>query len=49
MTDRFIGHPQSVESLVKVDEDTLITCSEDGIVRVIQVHTSRLRPNTLVA
>mmetsp|Transcript_20854 Transcript_20854/g.42309 ORF Transcript_20854/g.42309 Transcript_20854/m.42309 type:complete len:215 (-) Transcript_20854:47-691(-) len=42
MSDRFVGHPQSVESLVKVDEDTLCTCSEDGIIRVISVHPNKL-------
>ncbi|EKX48261.1 hypothetical protein GUITHDRAFT_86068 [Guillardia theta CCMP2712] len=40
--DRFVGHPQSVESMVKVDEDTLITCSEDGIIRVISVMPNKL-------
>eukprot|EP00288_Rhodomonas_lens_P015959 CAMPEP_0177708220 /NCGR_PEP_ID=MMETSP0484_2-20121128/10165_1 /TAXON_ID=354590 /ORGANISM="Rhodomonas lens, Strain RHODO" /LENGTH=375 /DNA_ID=CAMNT_0019219779 /DNA_START=11 /DNA_END=1138 /DNA_ORIENTATION=- len=42
MSDRFVGHPQSVESLVKVDEDTVCTCSEDGIIRVISVHPNKL-------
>lgn len=33
MSDRFPGHPESVEALLKVDEDTVLTGSSDGIVR----------------
>lgn len=33
MSDRFPGHPESVETVLKVDEDTLLTGSSDGIVR----------------
>ncbi|GLD97506.1 hypothetical protein PINS_up006196 [Pythium insidiosum] len=42
MSDRFPGHPESVESILKVDEDTVLTGSSDGIVRVVQVHPNKL-------
>ncbi|CEG35343.1 transducin family protein wd-40 repeat family protein [Plasmopara halstedii] len=42
MSDRFPGHPDSVETLLKVDEDTVLTGSSDGIVRVVQVHPNKL-------
>eukprot|EP01138_Halocafeteria_seosinensis_P011556 gb/GECG01011805.1/.p1 GENE.gb/GECG01011805.1/~~gb/GECG01011805.1/.p1 ORF type:complete len:154 (+),score=13.34 gb/GECG01011805.1/:1-462(+) len=34
---RFPGHPQSVDAILRVDEDTIITGSSDGIIRVIQI------------
>ncbi|KAI9918444.1 hypothetical protein PsorP6_011507 [Peronosclerospora sorghi] len=42
MSDRFPGHPDSVEALLKVDEDTVLTGSSDGIVRVVQLHPNKL-------
>lgn len=42
MSDRFPGHPDSVESVLKVDEDTVLTGSSDGIIRVVQVHPNKL-------
>ncbi|KAF1791537.1 WD40-repeat-containing domain [Phytophthora cactorum] len=36
------GHPDSVEALLKVDEDTVLTGSSDGIVRVVQLHPNKL-------
>jgi WD40 repeat protein len=36
-TDRFPGHPESVESMCKIDESSLITASSDGIIRQISV------------
>lgn len=35
MSDRFPGHPDSVEALLKVDEDTVLTGSSDGIIRYV--------------
>ena len=32
-TDRFPGHPQSIDAMLFVDEDTVCTGSSDGIVR----------------
>lgn len=36
--DRITGHPNSVECMLKVDENTLITGAEDGFVRGISVY-----------
>jgi WD repeat-containing protein 55 len=41
-SDRFPGHPESVTSMVKFDEDTLLTASSDGVIRILQVHPNRL-------
>lgn len=41
-SDRFPGHPESVDALVKYDEDTLITGSSDGLLRVINVLPNKL-------
>jgi len=42
-SDRFPGHPQSLDALLKIDEDTVLTGSSDGLVRAVQ-----LLPNTLL-
>ncbi|KAF9921979.1 hypothetical protein FBU30_007936 [Linnemannia zychae] len=36
-TDRFIGHPNSVDTICKIDEDTVATGSSDGIIRIIDI------------
>jgi hypothetical protein len=41
-SDRFPGHPESVESLVKWDEDTVLTGSSDGGLRIVGVLPNRL-------
>lgn len=40
--DRITGHPESVDGMVKVDESTLMTGSEDGVLRIIQVLPNQL-------
>ncbi|CAG8546112.1 5238_t:CDS:2, partial [Acaulospora morrowiae] len=35
--DRFIGHPSSIDTIVKINEDMICTGSSDGIVRVIGI------------
>lgn len=42
MNDRFPGHPYSVESLLKIDEDTLLTASSDGMMRIVQIQPNQL-------
>lgn len=42
MSDRFPGHPHSVDAIVKLDEDTIITGSSDGMLRVVQIHPNKL-------
>ncbi|KAL7503901.1 hypothetical protein ACHAXN_005762 [Cyclotella atomus] len=43
ISDRFPGHPQSIDALLKIDEDTILTGSSDGLVRAVQ-----LLPNALL-
>ena len=42
VSDRFPGHPASIDALLKVDEDTLLTGSSDGLVRLVQIHPDKL-------
>lgn len=42
--DRLLGHPNSIDTMVKYDEDTLITGAEDGLIRAVSVH-----PNEILA
>jgi len=41
VSDRFPGHPNSIDALVKVDEDTLLTGSSDGLIRVVSIHPDK--------
>ncbi|KAG7359236.1 WD repeat-containing protein [Nitzschia inconspicua] len=41
-SDRFPGHPSSIDALLKIDEDTLLTGSSDGRIRVVQVQPDKL-------
>ncbi|KAL3146129.1 hypothetical protein ABBQ38_015474 [Trebouxia sp. C0009 RCD-2024] len=41
-SDRFPGHPSSVDALVKYDADTIITGSSDGIIRIINILPNRM-------
>lgn len=41
-SDRFVGHPASVDTLVKLDEDTILSGSEDGIIRVLTVLPNKM-------
>ncbi|KAF9916308.1 hypothetical protein BX616_004093 [Lobosporangium transversale] len=36
-TDRFLGHPNSIDTICKIDEDTVATGSSDGIIRIIDI------------
>ncbi|KDN52509.1 WD40 repeat-like protein [Tilletiaria anomala UBC 951] len=40
--DRLAGHPASVDSLDVLDEDTVLTGSSDGLVRVVQIYPHKL-------
>ncbi len=42
--DRIVGHPNSIDTMIKYDEDTVITGSEDGLIRGVSV-----LPNKIVA
>ncbi|GMH70519.1 hypothetical protein TrRE_jg11263 [Triparma retinervis] len=37
VSDRFPGHPDSIDAMVKVDESTIVTGSSDGLLRVCSV------------
>lgn len=37
LTDRFVGHPQSVDSIVALDDGTIATGGSDGIIRYCDV------------
>jgi len=41
ISDRFPGHPSSVDALLKVDENTVLTGSSDGLIRVVQIHPDK--------
>lgn len=40
--DRIKGHPMSVDALVKIAEDGILTGSSDGQIRVVSVHSTKL-------
>ncbi|KAI8140985.1 WD40-repeat-containing domain protein [Fennellomyces sp. T-0311] len=35
--DRIMGHPNSIDTICKLDEDTICTGSSDGIIRIVSV------------
>eukprot|EP00262_Sarcandra_glabra_P007318 TRINITY_DN2001_c0_g1_i1.p1 TRINITY_DN2001_c0_g1~~TRINITY_DN2001_c0_g1_i1.p1 ORF type:complete len:352 (+),score=69.44 TRINITY_DN2001_c0_g1_i1:120-1175(+) len=41
-SDRFLGHPMSVDALLKLDEDTVISGSEDGVIRLVGILPNRI-------
>ena len=40
--DRFPGHPSSVDAMVKVSEDIVLTGSSDGLIRVITIFPNQM-------
>lgn len=40
--DRITGHPNSIECMVKYDENTVITGGEDGLIRAVSVLPNRV-------
>ena len=42
--DRIVGHPNSIDTMIMYDEDTVITGSEDGLIRAVSV-----LPNKIIA
>jgi hypothetical protein len=41
-SDRFPGHPDSVTCLLKIDEDTILSASSDGLIRVLSVQPNKM-------
>ena len=41
-SDRYPGHPETVDCVVKIDERTMLTGSSDGLIRAIQVQPNKL-------
>lgn len=41
-TDRFPGHPSSVDCMVALDDDTVITGSDDGVIRIVNVIPNKM-------
>lgn len=41
-SDRFIGHPKSVEAILKLNEDTILTGSSDGLIRLITILPNKM-------
>lgn len=40
--DRIVGHPNAITCMVKLDEDTVITGGEDGLLRVVSILPNRV-------
>lgn len=40
--DRFPGHPSSVDTMCTLDQDTILTGSSDGLIRVVQLFPHKL-------
>ena len=40
--DRVVGHPGSVDTMIKFDEDTVITGCEDGLIRAVSVLPNKI-------
>ncbi|KAG2172452.1 hypothetical protein INT44_006625 [Umbelopsis vinacea] len=36
-TDRILGHPNSIDTICKLDEDTICTGSSDGLIRLVSI------------
>lgn len=41
-SDRFPGHPASVDALVRLDEDTVVTGSSDGLIRIVSILPNKM-------
>lgn len=40
--DRMLGHPNVIDAMIKVNEHTLISGSEDGFVRGLSIHPNKV-------
>ncbi|KAM0862725.1 hypothetical protein ACQ4PT_045081 [Festuca glaucescens] len=42
-SDRFLGHSQSVDTLLKLDEETLISGAADGVIRLVSILPNQIK------
>lgn len=42
VSDRLLGHPESVDSIVSLTEDVVLTGSSDGVIRIVGVHPNKM-------
>jgi WD40 repeat protein len=42
ISDRFPGHPQSIDAIISIDHDTIVTGSSDGLIRVVGIHPNKM-------
>jgi len=42
VSDRFLGHTQSVDTMLKLDEETLISGASDGVIRLVGILPNRI-------
>jgi len=40
--DRLLGHPNSIDAMIKIDENTVITGSEDGFLRAVGIGPNQI-------
>lgn len=40
--DRIVSHPGAIDTMIKYDEDTVITGCEDGLIRAVSVLPNRV-------
>ena len=40
--DRFVGHPDTVQTIVKIDESTIMTGCADGLIRICSIQPNNL-------
>jgi WD40 repeat protein len=41
VSDRYPGHPSSIDAILKIDEDTILTGSSDGLIRVVSIQPNQ--------
>lgn len=42
VSDRFPGHPESIDTIVTLTDEVILTGSSDGLIRVINIHPNKL-------
>ena len=42
VSDRLLGHPESVDAMAAISEDVIVTGSSDGMIRVVGIHPNKV-------